>query len=490
MIKLYRTLIKALIGFWVIYILGCASTGKKHSQHLHIPPGLDSTTVIRAVEVADKNFVSARREREAERLAKNGKKELNKVDEFWAYLERRAKKNKKITKTEREQFAREYAQGEKSLARWKELSKNAGDEAAALKSQEYCLQAQQHLEKAIRINPFDKNARVLLALTYYNLQHIFGLQKNYGKAAEILERLTRIEKGEHELFRLLGQNYMALKNYKKALANFKKAQIVLLKTSFDASPDTSQLFYYVYAQGDAYARMYDALNAMKAFKATKFLARTPQAEADVKNYMEWINWDGGNIKASEQWDKIIALEAAKDYKKMATRCSKLLPLLKTKKAKMNVLHKLAVVEFEFLDRKAKAVERMHQVYKLLPQKALKTKDKNLQPFLDTYGAMVYRLGIEAREKEGKKLALAYFTKAVSFQWDQISKAYIELVTLLWNNPDQAIYYGKKALANTNGLSAKESCELLSLMVRAHKSAGRYDEARNYFIKWKQHRSKL
>ena len=490
MTKLYRILIHALLGFWLIYIFGCASTAKKHAQRLQIPPGLDSTTVIRANDMAENNFVSSQREQEAERLAKTGKNELNRVDEFWAYLEQRAKKNKKLTKTEAEQFAREYALGEKSLARWKELSKDGVDEKAGQRAQEYCIQAQQHLEKAIQINPFDKNARVLLALTYYNLQHIFGLEKNFDKAVEILERLTRIEKGEHELFRLLGQNYMALKDYKKASTNFKKAQIVLVKTSFDAPPDTSQLFYYLYAQGDACARMYDASNAMKLFKAATAFARTPQEKADVKNYREWVNWDGGNIKASEQWDQIIALEVAKNYRKMAGLCSKLLPDLKTKKAKIYVLHKLAVAEFEFLGNKAKAVERMHQVYKLLPRKALNANDKTLQPFLDTYGAMLYRLGIEAREKEEKKLSLAYFTKAVSFKWDQMAKAYIELVTLLWNDPDQAIQYGKKALANSNGLSAKESCELLSLMVRAHKSAGHYDEARSYFNKWKQCRSKL
>jgi hypothetical protein len=99
--------------------------------------------------------------------------------------------------------------------------------------------------------------------------------------------------------------------------------------------------------------------------------------------------------------------------------------------------------------------------------------------------MLYRLGIAARDQQEKKLSLAYFTKAASFEWDQVAKAYVEMVTLLWNDPEQAIFYGKKALANNNGLSAEESDELLSLMVRAHKSAGLYDEARLFFQKWKQ-----
>ncbi|MDZ7319787.1 MAG: hypothetical protein ONB11_11560, partial [candidate division KSB1 bacterium] len=147
--------------------------------------------------------------------------------------------------------------------------------------------------------------------------------------------------------------------------------------------------------------------------------------------------------------------------------------------------KLAVVEFEILGKKAPAVERMRVIYEAINNGEVSAKDEEIQPFFNSYGAMLYRLGIEARDKEEKKLALAYFTKATSFEWDQIAKAYIELVTLLWNDPEQAIIYGKKALAKNAGLSPTETTELLSLMVRAHKSAGNYDEARDYFNKWKQ-----
>jgi len=491
MSRSYRILAALCTGFIYLYVLGCATSGKKYSRKdnsQRIPPGLDKATVIKASEVANNNFVSAPREREAERLVKRGKKKLNRVDEFWAYLEQRVKRKSTMTNSEQVQFSREYAKGENSLVRWKEISKNGVEQKRTQEALEYCLQAQQHLEQAIRINPFDRNARTLLALAYYNLQHIFGLQNNFQKAVEILERLTRIEKGEHELFRLLAENYLALKNYEKTLLNLKKAQLVLIKTGFDAPPDSSALFYYLYTQGDVYAQRYDGARSMKVFRAASAFARTAQEKEDVENYLKWIKWDGGNVRASEQWDKIIELETSKNYQKMAAGCSKLLPHLKTQKARFDVLHKLAVVEFEFLGRKSKAVERMRQVYEIIANQNIKTNDNEFQPFLDTYGAMLYRLGIEAATEQDKKLSLAYFTKAASFQWDQIAKSYVELITLLWNNPEQSILYGKKALANSSGLSAKESCELLSLMVRAHKSAGLYDEARGYFNKWKQCRS--
>ncbi len=482
--RIFKTVILALVLGSLLSACGF-NTGRV-KRTMRVPPGLDSTTVRRANKMADANFVSFRREREAQKLARTGQKSLKRVDEFWAYLEQRVKVNP-MTGEQKAQFDREMAKGAQALSRWKALTKNGTDEKAFKRAMGYCLQAQEHLERAVRLNPFDKNARLLLAVAYYNLQHIFGQENNFQKAVDILERLTRIEKGEHDLFRLLAENYMQLKQYDKALENFAKAELVLVKTSFDTPPDTSMLFYYTYMQGDMFARLYKARGAMQKFQLARRYARTEQERNDVNNYIEWINWDGGNLRASEIWDEILKLEAAKEYSRMARLCTKLLPNLRTKKAKLAVHHKLAVVEFEFMGKKAQAVERMKKVYQAIAAEARKPqKSKEIQQYLNTYGAMLFRLGVEALEQERKKLALAYFTKAVEFDWDQVAKPYMELVTLMWNSPEKAIYFGEKALAHADGaLSGQESCELYSLMVKAHKSAGLYDKARVYYNKWKQ-----
>ena len=128
---------------------------------------------------------------------------------------------------------------------------------------------------------------------------------------------------------------------------------------------------------------------------------------------------------------------------------------------------------------------MHQLYETLTLNERKSKELDIQPFFNSYGAMLYRMGIDESQRQEKKAALAYYSKASSFHWDKVAKAYLELVTLLWNDPEQAILFGKKALEVKNGLTLQESNDLLSLMVRAHKSAGHYDEARTYFNKWKK-----
>lgn len=465
--------------------IGCASFNKKAGNRMDIPPGLDSTTVVISSKMADENFVSSRREKEAKELAKIGKENLTQVDEFWSYLSRSVKKEDAMTENEKQQFDREFTQGAKALKLVKKLSKNGKDLQPVEAAFDQCLKAQHHLEQALRINPFDKNPRMLLSVTYYYLQHHFGLQGNHAKAVEILERLIRIEKGEHELFRLLAENYLALKEYDLAFSNFNKALDVMIKISFDAPPDTSMLFYYNHAMGDAYARKYDATNAVKTLKIAREFARTEQEKSDVNNYLNWIKWDGGNIRASEVWDHVLELETSKNYAEMAKACVNLLPSLTTNKAKISVMHQVAVVEFEFLDQIEQAVERMHQVYETLSGTSLESDSLEIRPYLDTYGAMLYRLGVEALEREDKKLALAYYHKAASFEWEQVAKVFYELMGLLWNNSEQVITYGEKALAHHNGLSEQQYCNLMSRMTRVHKSKGQYDEARIYYNKWKQ-----
>ncbi|MCI0697239.1 hypothetical protein L0337_35205 [candidate division KSB1 bacterium] len=451
-----------------------------------VPPGLDSTTVVRAVQMADSNFVASQNEQTAAQHSQEGKEKLDQFDQFWAVLEKENKNRGAMSAAEKASFQREFNLGAASLSEWKKLSKNGADEKAGREALSLCLESQAHLEEALRLNPFDKNTRVLIAVVYYNLQHIFGKSKNYEKAIQILERLTRLEKGEHNLYRLLGENYLALRQYDPAMANFRKAQEVMLKTSFVTQPDTSMLYYYAYVQGDIYARTYDTEKALLAFKEAERFARAAQEKTDIKNYIRWINWDGGNLRAAEAWDMVLALEASKDYPRTAMACSRVLSLLKTENASLEVMHKLSVVEFEFLGKKEQAVERMRLVFESIPMQAGGTPiDSSRQAFLDSYGAMLFRLGIEAKDRGQKKLGLAYQTKATSFRWNQDARACREMMTLVWNTPETAIIYGKRALAHRTGLSEREMCELSSLISRACKSAGRFDDARIYFEQWKR-----
>lgn len=469
----------------VAQFAGCFSGARNAQENPEVPPGLDQESVQQAQEIAEESFVPAAQENEAASLAAAGKENLARADEFWQYLEQQVQRAA-VSSADQAQFDRELKLGAQALTRWKKLTNNGEESKALASALVHCQKAKEHLERAVRLNPFDKNARALLAVVYYNLQNHFGQANNYEKSIEILERLVRIERGEHELFRLLGENYLAVGQYEQALQNFMQGQTVFAGTNFEGQPDPGTLFYYEYMLGDTYARLHEAEQAVTHFQKARTYAKSPQEIADIDNYLSWIDWDAGNLRASEIWDQVVALEAKKEYGKMASLCEKLLPQLTTPEAKLAVHQKLAVVEFEFLGKKGRAAERMLQVFKTLPPEQLASPSERAKPILDTFGAMLYRLGVDARERDLRKRALAYFTKATTFAWDQRARAYMELVTLVWNSPEKAIAYGEKALKYGIGvLDDKETCDLLSLMVKAHKSAGRFEKARIYYTNWKK-----
>ncbi len=482
-----RRIIWFLVALAACALVACGGAKKStRTGKRMLPPGLDSSTVARANKFGEQNFVSTKREKRATQVAAIGKGHLKKVDEFWAYLEKADNGTASLSTKQKADFDRAASAGAQSLSKWKAAAGNGQAEQEALAAKAYCLDAQRFLEEAMRINPFDKNVRLMLATTYYNLQHLFGVEKNYAKAVEVLERLVRLEKGEHAVYRLLAENYLELKDYQAALTNYRRAEEVMLKLAFMTPPDTAMLFYYNFGQGDALARLHDAPNALKAFAAARPFAKNEQDQQDLENYLKWINWDGGNTRSAERWDEILEMEKEKQYAQVASACQKLLPALKTPKARMAVSHKLAVMEFEYLRKQNLAIDRMQQIFDALPAAEKEAqKEEETKAYLNAYGAMLFRLGVEAGKQDQKKLSLAYFSKAASFKWDNVARAGLELMPLVWNSPLESIKYGKLALAASSALTPSESCELMSMLIKAYKSAGQFEEARQLFEDWKK-----
>ncbi|MEK7729355.1 MAG: hypothetical protein AAB354_13155 [candidate division KSB1 bacterium] len=482
-----RSLIYTLSLLLAVALVACGGAKKSaRTNERSLPPGLDSSTVAHANKFGEQNFVSSTREKKAARIAAAGKERLQKAEAFWAVLEKPESGSAALSSTQKADFERAAQAGAQSFNKLKAIARNGAPPQDSLAAKAHCLAAQNFLEEALRLNPFDKNVRLMLASTYYQLQRLFGMEKNFAKAVEVLERLARLEKGEHGVYRLLAENYLALQDYHQACANYRRAEEVMRKLAFMTSPDTALLFYYSFGQGDALARLHDAPSALKAFAAARAFAKSGQDRRDLENYLKWIAWDGGNTRASEQWDKILEWEEGKQYALVAASCQKLLPTLKTPQAHWAVAHKLAVMEFEYLNQPSRAVERMQQIFAALPALEKEAQSEaETKAYLNSYGAMLYRLGVAARKQEQKKVSLAYFTKAMSFRWDNVARAGMELLPLVWNSPQDAIKYGKLALAASSGLTLQEHCQLMSMLIKAYKSAGQFEDARVLFADWKK-----
>ena len=341
-------------------------------------------------------------------------------------------------------------------------------------------EARLSFEKAVVLNPFDLEAKSWLATVYKLLAVRLGELKNHEKSIKVLENLVHLERGEHTLFARLGENYWQTKDWRSSYRNFVQAEKVLTGISFIAKPDTGTLFLYVYYQGDNQAKMYDADSALFHFsRAISFAPNDEQIEK-VQSYISWINWDDGNIAASERKDEILQFERNKQYKKAAKEYEKLIQQLKTQRAENEIHWRLSLIEFEYLEKEEDGIDRLSSVIKQIDvdEKGVPTDSTN-QRYIESFGVMCHNLGL-ANEQKNRKVALAYFLQSISIPWENRSKSLLELAKLSKNDPDRVIEYCNDSLAPSSHLSREETIQVYQLLVEAYKRKGMFEKARQAY----------
>ncbi|RMH84601.1 MAG: hypothetical protein D6681_16500, partial [Calditrichaeota bacterium] len=447
-------------------------------------------------------FVEWRRQHLAEQAAERGETQFQIGDELLKALEQRVDQAA-VPPEDTLKAIEEFNRGAQHLLALKQLGNNPALDEATLRQQAFVHldSARFFFEQAIRLNPFDRKARHWLARTYQQLAKNFLHKENWVKAAETLEKLIRMDRGQHGLYATLGQVYMALEDWDKALRNFRTAEQVLRETAVFRVPedqplndstiaaalDSSALFLYTYYQGENYIHLYQADSALAAFERAGKLARTENDRESVQASVEWINWDGGNIYASEFRDQLLELVDKGEYEKAADGFQLLLKRLRTERARREIRWRLALLEFTFLGREDQALERMREVVKFYQTDTTGTAlaDTLYREYYNTYGTMCHNLGLKALKQKKLRTALAYFMQAVEIPWKQQAKSYVEIAKLSINNPRRAAEAAEKALAHREQLAHEETIQALRIMIESLKRLGRFQEAAEYYRQYRE-----
>jgi Tfp pilus assembly protein PilF len=87
----------------------------------------------------------------------------------------------------------------------------------------------------------------------------------------------------------------------------------------------------------------------------------------------------------------------------------------------------------------------------------------------------------------KKFAnsLAYFQQSATLPWNYRAKSYLELGKLSINDPPRAELLAKEALKLSYQLDPREELVALELATQALKRQGKFDEAREYFERYRE-----
>jgi Tfp pilus assembly protein PilF len=491
-------------------LLLCSCAGAKKSTivktkegKIEVPAGVDTSVAFASNRMARQLFVEYPMQMKAKRVADSAAVRFERSESLWKILEGKLDSSATIDTIA---AIEKFNEAGRSLLESRDLDKRAAAaapmDAAALRQESLNTleKARAAFELSLRFNPFDNNTKLWLARTYQRLAERFLNEQNYVKAIGILEHLVRLERDQHALYARLGDCYLALKKYPTALQNFKKAEEVLAATAVFSVPagrelnaantaaviDSTSMFFYLYYQSESYIKLLEADSALKALHRAKIFAPTPEDVAAVATNINWINWDDGNIPASEKRDSLLAQVDAGKYADAAKGFRKLLPDLRTSRTRREIGWRLATLEFNHLQREEDALRTMQTVVQAHGRDSLAVlADTLYQKYIDSYGAMCFNQGQKMLAAKKFTTALTYFQQSAALAWNYRAKSYLELGKLSVNDPPRAEMLVKQALKLSKQLDAREELAALEIVTQSLKRQGKFDEARQYFERYRK-----
>jgi hypothetical protein len=246
------------------------------------------------------------------------------------------------------------------------------------------------------------------------------------------------------------------------------------------------MFLYLYYQGESYIRLLEADSALMVLRRAVDFSPTPESRAAAENNIKWINWDDGNIPASEKRDSLFAQMDAGKYADAAKGFRKLLPDLRTTRTRREIGWRLATLEFNYLQHEEEALHIMQTVVQARGRDSLAVVSDSLyQKYIDSYGAMCFNQGQKMLAAKKFAVALTYFQQSSLLPWSYRAKSYLELGKLAVNDPPRAENLVKHALKLSQQLDRKDEMAALELATQSLKRQGKFDEARQYFERYRK-----
>ncbi len=499
--KFSESMSRVLAILLIAFVASCS--GSKKVSLAPPPPtkavGVDPGVLAEADSIADHLFVSWDRQQLAAEKRLAGEKRIEMSNELWDALE--GVGDETSAETDTVAAVETFNKGARHLLALQKLQDGSIDEETVRRqSLAHLDSARFHFERALQLNPFDRNTRLWLARVYQMSAERLVDDQHYGIAARFLENLIRMDKGQHGLYGRLGQIYMAMQLWTKALDKFSAAETVLSETAvFDvpdetalndssiaAATDSASLFLYVYYQAENHIRLYDTDEALANLTRSEEFARNEEDLATIKSTRDWIGWDDGNIRGAEFRDELLDMVDEERYKDAAKGFDALSKKLTTNRARREIQWRLAILEFTHLEKEEQAMKRMVDIadFYNTDTTGIAQTDTMFSQYFDSYGTMCHNMGLASLKLKKLRKALAYFKQATIVPWKQQAKSHVEIAKLSINNPALAVSSAEKALNLRNQLNGREQEEALRMMVEGLKRLGRFQEATRYYREYR------
>lgn len=450
--------------------MGCSGSSKLadmqikkiNKKEFQIPAGVDSSIAYNAKRKAERLFVDNQSEQIADSLNKYFLEYLEITVEIYKRLEERKEEFREIRQAFQElskSFEGKNALSLEDRRKYEKHFEQIAEDSLTISIVtslldyylDYC---SENFEKAYQVNPYDLNSLNNLAVCSSDRGIIFQDTVANRKAVEMLMKVLNLNRGVASVYKEIGNNYFVLKQWQKAYENFFKAhQVYVITSIFDnPKPDTSdrfkkgnipphvkpeQYYDYLFWKGRSEIKIHASDSALATLEKALYLAPSKEDSTTI-NYLvkEYIKWDDGNIYAAEQKEIIEDSLIHGNYEWAKNAYIKLLPRLKTKKARDNITWKLARVEFSNLNQPEEAANRLYNL--VINADTSKNKSNIFKPPADSLykvyfkdcGTLLFGLGEKYLNEGFHEKAKQFFVKDTTFEWSGRGKVFLPIAQLV------------------------------------------------------------
>ena len=344
-----------------------------------------------------------------------------------------------------------------------------------------------NLEQALQLNPFDTDLKGIIEMIYFYLDEIFAFKNDDVNRVQLLNNLLHIVEDidtRIEFYNQLGKIYRNHQLWEEAKHNFNQAVSTIFEGE-EAKIDSALLFQNIYYRGEAYLRLYQDEGALESFERARMVAPSQENYQQLTGLIGYINWDQGNIRASEQLQNARNLSRGNKYEDAEQAYVDLKKIIQTEQAKREAQLELSIIQFNNLNKQDEAIDSLWTVViKELSVDSVTGVSTNPDDnyYWENYAFMCIELANKYFENN-RKLSFIYFLKTIQVDCPYRASAYLGLANLTLNNSNICLNYCNRALEFQHQLTEMEKKELFNLFYLSYRNKGEFEVALKWFEKY-------
>lgn len=420
------------------------------------------------------------------------KQSLAEVDtSMWRYLSASDRSQWTITKADSENAIRiHFINGRKVYVEVEKLNQKIQSKkitfSEVLDEQIHLMeQVQEHFEAGLRLNPFEIYLRNWIAGIYQYLEQLYAAKNMDQKRLQIIFNILCLEKDLKKrsiLYSRVGEIYLSHQDWSQARKYFQLSNDMMFEGNA-ADIDTTRLFNNLYLRGQAELKLYEGEAARQSITYASMIAPDRKIYQDLMSLLDYINWDDANIRASEQFMKARRLATEKKYPEAEAAYFELSDLVQTESAQNETQYRLAMLQFNNLNKKGEAIDRLWRVVQKCPidPATSAAADSTGRNYWNAYCRMGLALA-NSYLSSNKKLAFTYYYKTAQVESPVRGSAFLSLAYLSRNIPETCLSFCNRAAGYLQQLAPDEQKLLFNILYDANRRLGNFEEALKWFQK--------